>query len=91
MFFAALAHALVGIPEGGMGDTMPQRDSQALADMVAARSNLSKLAEVLDLEEDEVPQRFAAFKIASSGSTQRIRTRKIRFPTLYRALLPEPI
>lgn len=89
MLFAAVAYARVGLPVGKMGDYMPPRDPRALSDLVIARSNLSILAEVLEQDEEEVKPEFAAFKTAASGSTQRIRTRRIRFPMLYKALLPE--
>ncbi len=92
MLVAAVAHARVGIPKGGIpAKEMPKRDPRALSDISAARANLGVLADVLELDEEEVPQRFVAFRIASAGTTQRIRSRKVRFPLLYRALLPDPI
>jgi len=91
MLFAAVAHALLGIPIGDMDTDMPERDPRALSDLTIARANLAGLSEVLDADEREVHSRFAAFKTASAGSTQRIRGRRIRFPALYRALLPEAI
>lgn len=91
MLFAAVAHALLGIPIGDMDTDMPERDPGALSDLTIARANLAVLSEVLDADEREVHSRFAAFKTASAGSTQRIRGRRIRFPALYRALLPEAI
>jgi hypothetical protein len=91
MFFAAVAHARVGIPAGDMGGDMPHRDERALSDLNIAKSNLAILAEVLEADERDVHPRFAAFKMASAGTTQRIRSRGIRFPKLYEALMPEPI
>ena len=91
MLFAAVAHARVGIPVGDMADDMPPRDERALSDLNSARSNLAILADVLDADEREVHPRFAAFKTASAGTTQRIRSRRIRFMKLYEALMPEPI
>jgi hypothetical protein len=94
MLFAAVAYALLGIPKGDMELEMPLRDPRALTDLQMAKSNLGLLGEVLEAEEEDVQARlprFAAFKMASGGSTHRIRSRKIRFPTLYRALLPDPI
>jgi hypothetical protein len=64
---------------------------KALSDLNMAKANLATLAEVLDTDEREVHQRFAAFKMASAGTTQRIRSRKIRFPKLYEALMPKAI
>lgn len=91
MLFAAVAHARFGIPDGDMGSAMPRRDPRALSDVVAARANLGELADVLDMDEEEIPKRFVPFRIASAGTTQRIRSRKIRFPVLYQALLPDLI
>ena len=94
MLFAAVAHALKGIPEGDMADDMPLREPRALSDPEITRYNLGLLGEVMESAEESIQEslpRFAAFKMASGGSTQRIRSRRIRFPMLYRALLPEPI
>jgi hypothetical protein len=94
MLFAAVAHTLLGIPAGDMELEMPPRDPRALTDLQVVKSNLGILGEVLEAEEETVQERlprFAAFKMASGGSTQRIRSRRIRFPMLYRALLPDPI
>lgn len=91
MFFAAIAYARVGIPVGDMAEDMPHRDMRALSDLNMAKSNLAIVAEVLDTDEREVHPRFAAFKTASAGTTQRIRSRRIRFARLYEALMPEAI
>ena len=90
MLFAAVAHALFGIPDGDIDDVeMPGRHALALKNMDLARSNLGTLADVLQSTDEEIPQHLVPFKIASAGSTQRIRGRKARFLALYRALLPE--
>lgn len=94
MLFAAVAHALFGIPAGDMkGDYHgpPERDPLALSDPDAAVQNLLALADVFDMSADEVPDRLKTFKVSIAGTTQRIRSRSVRFSTLYRALLPEPI
>ena len=93
IFFTAVAHALFGIPEGDLGadSPLPSRDGGALSDLPMAIQNLETLAEVLDIEENEVPARFVLFKRASSRTTQRIRSRGIRFVTFYESLLPDPI
>ena len=88
MLFAAVAHALFGIPDGHMGDEMPKRDESALSNLDIVRANLGVLADVLQTPEDAIPSHFVPFRLASAGSTQRIRSRTIRFPALYRALLP---
>ena len=94
MLFAAVSHALYGIPKGQMGSPhpeMPDRDPDALADLVVAITNLWALADVLDAAEEDVSRRFREFRLASSKSTQRIRSRSQRFPTIYRAFLPREI
>ena len=88
MLFAAVAHASMGIPPGDVKDEMPLRDGKALSDLDIAKTNLQTL---LDSDETEFHVRFNAFKLASAGTTQRIRTRKVRFQSLYTALLPESI
>ena len=89
MLFAAVAHARFGIPSGDMGDDMPPKDPRALKDVSMALHNLSTLADVLERESTEVSERFHEFQYASAGTTQRIRSRRVRFPMLYKALLPE--
>ena len=94
MMFAAVAHALFGIPNGDMRQEhggMPQKDPRALSDIGGAHSNLMALADLFDMSGDEVPERLAGFKIAIAGTTQRIRSRSVRFRTMSRALLPDPI
>ncbi len=88
MLFAAIVHALNGIPSGDMKDTMPKRTKTALKDLAAARANLGILADILVMDADEVPERFKAFKFASAGTTQRIKSRRERFSILYKALSP---
>ena len=94
MLFAAVAHALSGIPEGDMGGLhpdLPDRDPLALTDLSAAHDNLLVLAKVFDTPAEGVPSHLAGFKVSIAGTTQRIRSRSVRFATLYRALLPVPV
>ena len=92
MLVATVAHALFGIPCGGIpADDMPVRDGAALSDLAAARANLGVLSDVIQMDDREVPERFFAFKYAAAGTTQHIRSRKARFLALYQALLPEPL
>ena len=94
MLFAAVAHALYGIPKGDMREEhggLPARDTRVLSDLGVANSNLMALADLFDVSADEVPRRLASFKVAIAGTTQRIRSRSVRFVTMFRALLPEPI
>jgi hypothetical protein len=91
MLFAAVAHACIGIPTGDMDVEMPVRDERALSNLDIAKNNLQILAGVLESEEDDIQERFHSFKLASAGTTQRIKTRKVRFQFMYKALLPEGI
>ena len=92
MLFAAVAHALFGIPSGAIDlEEMPLRDEAALSDIMMAQANLGTLADVIQMDEQEVSERFFAFKYASAGTTQHIRSRKPRFLTLYQAILPEKL
>jgi Protein of unknown function DUF262 len=89
MMFAAVSHAMFGIPAGALAEAMPERDTRALSDLTQAKANLTKIAQIIsgELEEDSLKQFFEA----SSSSTQRIASRRIRFPVFYRALLPDPL
>ncbi len=89
MLFAAVAHAQFGIPSGDMGDDMPVQDPRALEDVNMALLNLGALADNLDKDSTEVLERFYEFQYASAGTTQRIRSRRVRFQMLYKALLPD--
>ena len=94
MIFAAVAHALFGIPEGGMKGRyagLPERDPRALTDIPAAIANLLTLADLFEVSADEVPKRLASYRVAIAGTTQRIKSRSVRFVTLYQALLPDPL
>ena len=91
MLFASVAHALFGIPLGDMDEDMPNQDPTALSDMEVAKANLQTLAHILQSPDHSVPSRLFPFRLASAGSTQRIRSRRIRFSLLYKALLPKSI
>ena len=94
MIFAAVAHALFGIPEGDMGGEhpeLPNRDPRYLSDPEVALANLLLLADMFDMDPDDMPDRLKSFKVAIAGTTQRIRSRSVRLRTLCLALLPDPI
>ena len=94
MLFAAVAHALFGIPEGdlvGAYSPHPARETSALTDLDFATANLMRLADIFDKSVDETPDRLKSFKVAIAGTTHRIKSRSVRFRTLYQALLPDPI
>ncbi len=95
ILFAAVTHALIGIPKGDIEKdrktTMPARVSGALSDLSRVTANTQVLSDVMDQDPREVDPRFGPFKTASGGTTQRIVSRRIRFLKLYQALLPEEI
>lgn len=94
MLFAAVSHALFGIPNGDIGDGdpgMPPRGTGALKDPAMALQNLLVLADIFDMSAEDVPTRLNGFKVAIAGTTQRMKSRRPRFLTLHKALLPEPI
>ena len=96
MLFAAVAHAIYGIPTGDMGTaddipSLPERDPDALSNLDVVRENFTKLVDILKQRIDQVPEKFFTFRYASGGTTQRIRSRSQRFVTLYEALLPKEL
>lgn len=89
MLFAAVAHARYGIPTGEMESDMPDRNSTALRDTEIAIDNLNTLGLAISLDEAlNSTKELDPFIKASTATTQRIKSRKIRFPVYYRALLP---
>ena len=90
MLFAAVAHAIIGIPDGQIVG-MPSRTTDALNRLEIVSHNLGALADCLELAPDEVPTHLYEFRSAASGSTQRIAGRTVRFKTTYQALMPEYI
>lgn len=94
MLFAALAYAIVGLPEGDVGTNLPERQSALKSDMGRVYENFTVLANILDIAEQEAfvqrPDLYE-FRTASSGSTQRIGGRKTRFFTYFRALQSQQI
>jgi hypothetical protein len=86
MFFAVIAHALEGIPAGDLGKDLPRRGRKIRLD--TARTNLALMTNAV--LEKSTSKRFKAFVQASSSTTQRIASRKVRFLFLWRALT-EPL
>lgn len=83
MLFAALAHVRWGIPDGDIGQ-MPAAPVGALTNLDVVRANLQMLGAYI--EGDNYPGPFEAFHLASASSTQRISSRKVRFPIFVKAL-----
>jgi hypothetical protein len=89
ILFAALAHRLIGISPGDLGNNFLGYVREAPWDLSVAIGNLKQIAEII--ASDEPPEGFEAFWRASRSSTQRIASRRVRFPTYYSALLPQPL
>ncbi len=89
MLYAAVAHALFGIPQGKMGERMPARSSHALSNISMVIENLGYLSQILESDEPPSEAYLKEFWMASSGTTQRIASRRKRFPVYFRALLPQ--
>ncbi len=84
MLFAALAHVLVGIPAGEMAPVaMPAR--KPITNLDAARENLLNLAAVIG-SPDVAPAPYTEFWKNSRSTTQRISSRRLRFPVYFDAL-----
>jgi hypothetical protein len=84
--FSAVAYILIGIPNGDLKpielDDLPKA---MFGDLDRVRENLFLLADVIGAE-DEPAAPLTPFWKASHSSTQRIASRRIRFPFYVRAL-----
>lgn len=84
MLFAAVAHSMLGIPVGGI-QNMPAR--KPLKDSGDASAALGRLSDALTAEESaDLAPDLNKFKTAAGSSTQRIKSRQVRFVALYTAL-----
>jgi hypothetical protein len=89
MIFAAVAHALFGLPAGRMGKSMPKRNLAWLSDLNVVRSNLRYLASLIESGETTGPG--GEFVEASLANMHRMRSRTVRFPVYCRALSPRAL
>lgn len=87
MLFAAVAHCLIGIPKGALTDDEYDEDAQIGDDVNVIRAGLNDLAVAIEAEDE--PEDFAEFWSASSASTQRISSRRVRFPHFVEAISGE--
>lgn len=83
MIFAAVANSLYSIPQGALTDDEFESD-QEMGELNEVRARFVELGEIIELEEE--PEHFADFWRASSSSTQRIASRRIRFPYFENAI-----
>jgi len=88
MLFAAIAHIRVGLPVGDMKGDMPKAPQKALSDVSTAIDNFRLLASIID--EDKPPVHYQDFWRASKSTTQRIASRRQRFPVLVEATGTKP-
>ena len=88
ILFAVIAHARRGIEAGDLGDGLPEGGPNFPMNIELMQANLAVLTEAV--LEDSSAQRFHAFVLASSGTTQRIASRRTRFNLLWRGLT-EPV
>jgi hypothetical protein len=89
--FTAVAFILVGIPNGDLTAAEIQGLPTAMFDdLDRTRENLLLLASLIDTDE-EPEQTLSPFWKASHSSTQRIASRRIRFPFYVRALGSESV
>ncbi|MEM6827673.1 MAG: DUF262 domain-containing protein [Pseudomonadota bacterium] len=84
ILFAAVAHCRIGIPQGALEEDQFDEDATVADDLNAVRARLNDLAVAIEAEEE--PEDLAEFWNASTSSTQRISSRKIRFPHFVAAL-----
>lgn len=85
MLFAAIAHSMFGIPSNKNFEA-PVR--KKLADTNIMSIGLSRLVEALEsTEENDLAIHLRQFKIAATSSTQRIKSRKVRFGAFYEAIV----
>lgn len=89
MLFAAVAHAKFGLPPGQLQDDELERPSDALVDVASARDNVRIINEVLS--QDRPSGRWGNFWTVSKSTTQRISSRRARFPIYVQALSPQPV
>ena len=86
LFFGAIAHIRFGLPEGDLGDDLPPRPQLNAINIARARDNLAALTQAV---QERGPSRFQDFVAASSGTTQRIASRRTRFRFIWSALIGE--
>ena len=90
MLFSAVSAMLVGIPEGDLTSSEAKHPKGLPKKLDTTKSNLRLLASIID-SEDEPSKKFLEFWKASRASTQRISSRRVRFPFYVRALSNDDI
>ena len=85
MLFGAVAFILVGIPQGDLTDAEFNLPKQMSRNLDHVRDNLLLLGTIIS-NDAEPAAPYADFWRASRSSTQRIASRRVRFPVYVRAL-----
>lgn len=84
MLFAALAHNMYGIPAGEISQ-LPER--RTLKSPIEISQAMERLLVALDSsDESDLPPDLSRFVSASRSTTQRIKSREVRFGAFYAAL-----
>lgn len=90
MLFSALASILIGIPPGDLTPEELKHPQSMANDLDHVRDNLLYLGAIIDSDaEPAVP--YAGFWRASKSSTQRISSRRLRFPVYAQALTSDSL
>jgi hypothetical protein len=84
ILFAAVEHFRRGIPPGGLTEDFPPTGPTTEINTSLARENLALITDAVI--EQSTSSRFLNFVRASSASTQRLSSRRIRFSYLWKAL-----
>lgn len=85
MLFAAVAHTIKTLPKGQLPDEAFAASTPIdLTKISAIEQSVALLSNAI--EDDDSPPEFEDFVSASSSSTQRIASRRVRFPYYVRAL-----
>ncbi len=90
MLFSAVASIQVGIPRGELTAEQAKHPKSLPKDLDCARNNLGFLAAIID-DDAEPSKAFVEFWKASRSTTQRIASRRVRFPFYIRALSNIPL
>lgn len=89
LLYAAICHVRHGIPSGDLDPALLLTAGDELRDVKTAIANCSTLGNIV--ESSEPVRGFDRFWTASRASTQRIASRRERFPVYLKALRPLPI
>jgi len=84
ILFAALAHSLYGIPKGDLSELPPRKALKSPSEISISMNRL--LAALDSSDPSDLPPDLSRFVTASKSTTQRIKSREVRFRAFYSAL-----